>query len=362
MRPTTEAVVLTGIGPVSSDALSVQALVAATRNPWPTSDRARSLDGFVPEHFLGKRGLRFLTPPTQYILAATQLALEDAHLHGESEYAPEDIGVVVGTNFAIHPVVENLHRTVLTSGAEAIQPMDAPNFSVNIPASHVAIRHKLRAFNVTLTSLLVAGLEAVALGTDAIERGRARAVVAGATEPAPPEPVVPCLGGVGGAGGACALILESLSTARARGASIYARVAGYGLLFVPAAGGPRTFDHSPVARLLRRRLDSMLPSDRPVVYLGLTEFASARSRLVGDWVVKYFDERGMRVEPCPIQQTAAAEACVSPLLQAGALAAVHGEGLVLAVSPHGHLAMLALQPCSREETHSWSHSRDGVGP
>src|SRR5438128_6657563 len=162
MRPTTEAVVLTGIGPVSSDALSVQALVAATRNPWPTSDRARSLDGFVPEHFLGKRGLRFLTPPTQYILAATQLALEDAHLHGESGYAPEDIGVVVGTNFAIHPVVENLHRTVLTSGAEAIQPMDAPNFSVNIPASHVAIRHKLRAFNVTLTSLLVAGLEAVA--------------------------------------------------------------------------------------------------------------------------------------------------------------------------------------------------------
>jgi 3-oxoacyl-[acyl-carrier-protein] synthase II len=362
MEPTTEPVVVTGIGPVCSEALSVQALVASALNPRLNGDRARRLDAFVPEQFLGKRGLRFLTPPTQYILAATQLALEDARLTADGVFAPEDIGVVVGTNFAIHHVVESLHRTVLASGAEAIQPMDAPNFSVNIPASQVAIRHKLRAFNVTLTSLLVAGLEAVALGTEAIARGRARVVVAGATEPAPPAPVVACLGGVGGAGGACALVLESLTTARARGAAIYAQVAGCGLQFVPAAGGGRPFDHSPVARRLRRRLDSLLPSGQPVVHLGLSRSDSERSRVVGDWIVRYLDARGMRVEPCPVQQTAAAEACVSPLLQAGALAAAHGEGLVVAVSPHGNLAMLALQPLCREESRQWSHDRAGAGP
>jgi hypothetical protein len=344
-----ETIVITGIGPLCPAALNVQELVAAAQSAGVTSADGPLLpfSRFDPQQFFGKRGFKYLTPATRYALAASQLALQDARLD-DATYQPDQRGVMLGTNFAVHQILDQMDQVIVTEGVEALQPMEAPNFSVNIPASQISIKHQFLAFNITLTSMLVAGLEAVILGAQSIRRGRAQVVLAGASEGTPPTSLADHLGGSVAEGAACMLTLESLSTARARGAHIYAQVGQGALWFAPGIENAEASLR--LEANIRRQLDRLVPQDQPEVHVCLLETGFPLGRLANEYLLKSLTERGIRVQQYPATRPTAAEASVAPLLWLAASAATYGEGLIIATSPHGHVAMLRLEPIGKEGT------------
>jgi hypothetical protein len=347
--PSTEAIVITGIGPLYPAAMSVQELITAAQSTIvdSTDGPLRPFSRFDPQQFFGKRGFKYLTPATRYALAATQLALQDAGLD-DAAYQPDQRGVILGTNFAVHQILDRMDQAILTEGVESLQPMEAPNFSVNIPASQISIKHQFLAFNITLTSMLVAGLEAVILGAQSIRRGRAHLVLAGASEGTPPTPLAAYLGGTVAEGAACMLTLEKLSAARARGAHIYARVGEAALWFAPDVESAET--KARLENRIRQHLDRLMPHHQPEVNVSLLEMGFPLCRLANEYLLKCLTERGVRVQEYPITRPSAAEASVAPLLWLAASAATYGEGLIIATSPHGHVAMLRLEPVGKEDT------------
>ncbi|MFC9224547.1 beta-ketoacyl synthase N-terminal-like domain-containing protein [Streptomyces hygroscopicus] len=181
-----------------------------------------SADGFDFRTALGRRGYKYLPAASQYFLAAAKGALAQAGPGALEAVGPEERGAAVGTNSAAVALHHTMDRTITATGAEDLSPALAPYFSVNLFGSRLATEHDLKGFNLTFTSPRVAGLEALQAGRRAIAAGRARRLLAGATEEALPE-------GEPGAdrpeSGAVALVLEPASAARSRGAVALGRVA-----------------------------------------------------------------------------------------------------------------------------------------
>lgn len=325
-------VVITGVGPMCPGAVSVPELLAAA------PEREAPDEGwFDAPRFLGAKGYKYLTAPTRYLLAAAAQAFADAGLR-DGDYPPEGKGVFVGTNFGAHRTLEDMDRVILGEGSEALQPMNAPNFSVNIPSSQLSIKHKLQAFNITLTAAMVAGAQAVILGAAAIRAGRAQLVVAGAAEDTPTD-VAGLIGAPFVTGAACALTLESAEGARRRGAREYAQIGESALLF---ANPTRPGSAGALADRIDGALLRMLPVNSGPVPVAVAAGGSPLGRAVSEIVRASLERRGIGVEPASFVGASGAFLTASPLLQLGGLAAGPGRGLLVAAGPQGHVALLAL--------------------
>ncbi|MDN3243805.1 beta-ketoacyl synthase N-terminal-like domain-containing protein [Glycomyces tritici] len=129
---------------------------------------------------LGRRGYKYLPRASQYLLAAGRDALADAGI--EPSGPVEDIGAVIGTSHGVTALHTQMDAVIRTEGAVALSPATAAYFSVNLIPSRLAAEHGLRAFNVPVTSAGTAGLESLLVGANAIRYGRAKHLLAGATE------------------------------------------------------------------------------------------------------------------------------------------------------------------------------------
>jgi hypothetical protein len=338
-------VVITGIAPVCRHAVSIAELQKANAvpecgEPLPSGGD----DWFDPARFLGARGYKYWTQATRYILAATGLALQDAGLSA-NPYGPNDIGVCLGTNFANSKLIQELDRTALTEGPELLSPMIGPNFSINIPSSMVSIKYGFKAFNITLTTALVAGLEALICAKETLLRGRAKMVIAGALEDTPPSPVNELLGNTRGYGGACAFVLEPLSEAVRRDAKIYAKLGRGSMRFI----NPEILENNDRKEwgknILRQMMDDTLPGRRKAIdYLSLT-YPLEFNRKVNQYLCETLTEKNIEVHIHNYLGADGSHATVSPLLQLAITSTKDTEGLIVAASPQGHVVSLALNGC-----------------
>jgi 3-oxoacyl-[acyl-carrier-protein] synthase II len=334
----TSAVVISGLGPMCPLAIDVPTLAALATG----ADRSGpGADWFQPEVYFGKRGFKYLMPAARYAAAAAQRALADAGLTPET-YSARDRGVFVGTNFGGAAVIAGFDEVILRSGASSLSPMTAPNFSINLLASPISERHAMTAFNVTLTNPVVAGLEAVILGARAIKAGQAAMVAAGATEDASPVPG-DTLGGLPiGEGGACLVVLESGKAVAERGGKAYATLGEGTLRFFPPAAAETAAGAAQLASRLRRDLQRLVPDCPRRLRLCSQGTPCSAGRRVEKILAELLRERGIEVAVHRCVGDAANLMTVSPMLQLAGIAAIHGEGLVLAASPMGHIALLRL--------------------
>lgn len=300
-------IVVTGLGAVRENAP-----FSEPRGAW-----------FDPVPLLGKRGWKYLSPATRYLLAAAKLAIDDARLDPD-RFSDEAMGVVVGTNFAAEPVVGRLDEVVVAQGAHMLSPAEAPNFSVNIPASNISMRYGMRAFNLTLTNPMVAGLESVLTLAAAIRRGRAQLGVAGATEERP--------GLVAGGEGACCLVLETMSAAAGRGATPRVRLAGGWCRFSPAGDDLRS---------LRAPLAGLLAIDGGELPLTVVADGRLGPRLA-ELCQELADEAGVALRHHEFTAPGGHYFSVSPLLETVGQIEADQPGLIVAASEHGHVAALRL--------------------
>jgi 3-oxoacyl-[acyl-carrier-protein] synthase II len=257
-------VVITGIGLVTplgvGSAASWEALCRGRSGVGPiTRFDARGFDtriaaevrGFKAADFLPRKLAARAEPFVAFACAAARMALGDADLPVAAQ-GSERIGVVLGCAMGGLSLIETNCRIVSEQGPQRVSPFFVPMMIGNMAAGIIAMDVGARGPNLTVSTACAAGTHAVGEATRMIRSGQMDAAIAGGTEAL----VAPtCIAGFGAmralsrrneapeqasrpfdrerdgfvvGEGAGILILERLDKALARGAQIYAEVAGYG--------------------------------------------------------------------------------------------------------------------------------------
>ena len=230
-----------GIGPITRfDASEVGVNIAA------------EVKDFQVEDHIDKKVAKHLDLFVQYAVAAAGEALKNAGLQITEENAPR-IGSIMGCGLGGLPTIEKYHQVALEKGTKRITPFFIPMVIPNMGAGQISIIYGTRGPNLCLTTACAAGTHAVGEAFRSIANGECDVAITGGSES------VICPLAVGGfhamkalstrndqpekasrpferdrdgfiiSEGAGVLILEELEHAKARGAKIYAEVAGYGL-------------------------------------------------------------------------------------------------------------------------------------
>ncbi|MBO4779330.1 MAG: beta-ketoacyl-ACP synthase II [Selenomonadaceae bacterium] len=228
---------------------------------------AGEVQDFDPAQFIDKKELKRMDRYTQFALAATKLAIEDAKLDTE-KINGERAGVFVGTGIGGMDTFHNQFEKFFSKGASRVSPFFIPMAITNMAAGNIAIAYKFQGPNECIVTACASGTNAIGDAFHLIQRGDADIIVAGGTE-ATVSPI--SVSGFAAMKALCSdhnddpahasrpfdknrsgfvmgegsgiILLESLEHAKARGAHIYAEIVGYGRnddayhITTPAPGG-----------------------------------------------------------------------------------------------------------------------------
>jgi 3-oxoacyl-[acyl-carrier-protein] synthase II len=213
---------------------------------------AGEVPGFDPQDYVEKKEVKKSDLFIHFALAASRFAIEDSGLAIDEGNA-DRVGVVIGSGIGGLPLIEATHTILMERGPSRVSPFFIPGLIVNMAAGQVSIRYGARGPNTSPATACTTGLHAVGDAFRLIRNGDADAMIAGGS-----EAVVTPLAVAGFCAmralstrnddpqhasrpwdkdrdgfvmseGAGIVILEELSAALARGAPIYAEVAGYGM-------------------------------------------------------------------------------------------------------------------------------------
>ena len=268
MSPASRRVVVTGLGALTPIGNSVSefwdGMMAGASGAGPITyfdpSRLRSqiaceIKNFDVTAYMDPKEARRMDRYSQYAIASTDEALADAGIDTSALTHDEqaEIGVVFGSGIGGFKTLQDQILEFAEHGPRRLSPFLVPMMILDIVAGNISIRHTLRGPNYSTVSACATGNNAIVDGALLIERGLAEVMVVGGSEATIAEV---CIGGfdnmralstrnddpkaasrpfdadrdgfVSGEGSG-ALILESLEHAQARGAKIYAEVAGYGM-------------------------------------------------------------------------------------------------------------------------------------
>jgi 3-oxoacyl-[acyl-carrier-protein] synthase II len=204
---------------------------------------------FDPVPYFGTKESRRQDRVTQLGFGAAADALDDA---GELGADPSRCGVIIGTGVGGLQTLEENERIYLEKGPSRVSPFFVPMMMPNATAGVVAMQLGWTGPNLCVATACAAGAHAIGEGLRLIRDGAADVVMAGGTEAAVTPITIAAFARMGalstrndeperasrpfdvdrdgfviGEGATC-VVLESLERARARGATIYGEVAGYG--------------------------------------------------------------------------------------------------------------------------------------
>lgn len=213
---------------------------------------AGEIKDFKPEAYLSPKLIKRMDRFVQVAVATAILAMQDAQLEIIPELQPH-IGSIVGCGLGGLATIEKYHKILLEKGPKRITPFFIPMLIPNMAPGMVAMQFGAQGPNTSTVTACASGAHAVGDAFKTIQRGAAKAMITGGV-----ESVITALGVAGFnslkalstrndepekasrpfdlhrdgfvmAEGGGILIMEELEFARARGAKIYAEVAGYGL-------------------------------------------------------------------------------------------------------------------------------------
>ncbi|WP_375772603.1 beta-ketoacyl-ACP synthase II [Archangium gephyra] len=217
---------------------------------------AGEVKDFEPEKFIDKREVRRMDLFSQYALAAAEMAVKESGLpvgpdapHG---YAPEKVGVIVGSGIGGLSSLEEQHRKGLEKGFDRLSPFFIIQMIINMAPGLISMRYGCKGPNWAPVSACATSAHAIGEAWKSIRLGETDAVIAGGSEAA----ITPL--GMGGFSvmkalsnrngdpsaasrpfdkdrdgfvmgeGAGIVVLEEMEAAKKRGANILAELVGYG--------------------------------------------------------------------------------------------------------------------------------------
>ncbi|WP_438465578.1 beta-ketoacyl-ACP synthase II [Marinomonas sp. PE14-40] len=188
----------------------------------------------------------------QYGMAASMQALDDAELLNDNlDY--NRVGCAIGSGIGGLPMIEKNVELLNKSGPKRISPFFVPGAIINMISGHVAIKFGFKGPNISIVTACTTGTHNIGMAGRMISYGDADVMIAGGAEMAITQL------GIGGFGaaralstrnddpktasrpwdkdrdgfvmgdGAGILVLEEYEHAKARGAKIYAELAGFGM-------------------------------------------------------------------------------------------------------------------------------------
>jgi 3-oxoacyl-[acyl-carrier-protein] synthase II len=230
-----------GVSKISHfDASAISAQISASVKdfdvaPYLSAKEARKFDLFV-----------------QYGIAAGVQAIQDAKLEITAANAHR-VGVIIGSGIGGLPAIEKSYQTLIEGGPRRISPFFIPGAIINMLPGYLSIMYGIKGPNLSVVSACTTGTHNIGVAARTIAYGDADVIIAGGSEMAT-SPL-----GVGGfsacralstrnddperasrpwdkdrdgfvlGDGAGVLVLEAYEHAKARGAKIYAELAGFGM-------------------------------------------------------------------------------------------------------------------------------------
>jgi len=233
---------------------------------------AGEVKNFDLESYISAKEARTMDTFIHYGIAAAAQAVVDSGLptgDALNEELATRIGCVIGSGIGGLPMIESMHTEFLNRGARRISPFFVPSTIVNMIAGHVSIHFGFKGPNIAIVTACTTGLHCIGDAGRMIEYGDADVMIAGGSE-ATVSPL-----GIGGFAamralstrnddpttasrpfdkdrdgfvlgeGAGVMVLEEYEHAKARGAKIYAELAGFGMsadaghMTAPNMDGPR---------------------------------------------------------------------------------------------------------------------------
>lgn len=233
---------------------------------------AGEVKGFQIGDYIAEKEARHMDTFIHYGLAAACQAVVDSGLptgDALSEELALRIGCVIGSGIGGLPLIEDTHGELTSRGPRRITPFFVPGSIINMIAGHVSMKYGFKGPNIAIVTACTTGLHCIGDAGRMIEYGDADVMIAGGAE----STVSPL--GIGGFAamralstrnddpktasrpwdkdrdgfvlgeGAGMMVLEEYEHAKARGARIYAELAGFGMsadaghITAPNMDGPR---------------------------------------------------------------------------------------------------------------------------
>jgi 3-oxoacyl-[acyl-carrier-protein] synthase II len=210
---------------------------------------AAEVKDFDATRYASPKDVRKLERYVLLSLGAAREALDDSGLDG---FDPMRVGIVFGSAIGgVNGILEQ-EEVRRSRGPERVSPNFLPNVLVDSASGQLAISLGIKGPNYAVVSACATGSHAIGEAAELIKRGDADAVLAGGAEacmhplilagftamrglavedehpPRASRPFDATRAGFVMGEGACVLVLEELEAARARGATVYAEVLGYG--------------------------------------------------------------------------------------------------------------------------------------
>ncbi|HAW58550.1 MAG TPA: beta-ketoacyl-[acyl-carrier-protein] synthase II [Bacteroidales bacterium] len=214
---------------------------------------ACEVKGYDPLNFFERKEVRKFDLFSQFGIVAADEAIRDSGFKQE-RYDPERVGVIWASGIGgIITLTEEIKAYVSGDGTPRFSPFFIPKMISDITSGHIAIKHGFMGPNFSTVSACASSANAIVDAFNSLQRGKADIIITGGSEASISE------AGIGGfnamhalstrnddpksasrpfdkdrdgfvvAEGACALVLEDMEHALARGAKIYCEISGAGL-------------------------------------------------------------------------------------------------------------------------------------
>ena len=258
-------VAVTGLGllsPIGND------IDEAWRNALAGKSGAAAIDSFdtagqsvtiaagvkdVPvQDYIDRKEARRLDPFIQYGMIAGIQAVRDAGLE-DADGDAERIGVAIGSGIGGINTIESTHSVCVDRGPGRVSPFFVPASVINMIAGNLSIRYGFRGPNIAIVTACTTGTHNIGIGMRMIQHGEADVMIVGGAEQATSPVTVAGFASMKALStrnddperasrpwdrdrdgfvlgdGAGVLVLEEYERAKARGASIYCELKGFGM-------------------------------------------------------------------------------------------------------------------------------------
>jgi len=245
-----------GAGPIDVFDTTDMPCKIAFQVPWTTGRGGGEGDpeAFDPDGAASKKERRRMDEFILYAMGAANEALEDAGWAPETDTQRERTGVLIGSGIGGLQSIASSQMDLANGGPRKVSPFFIPSALINLASGQVSIKHGLKGPNHSVVTACATGAHAIGDSARIIREGDADVMLAGGAEASicelgiagfcalkamstkynddPTKASRPYDEGRDGfvmGDGAGILVLEEYEHAKARGATIYSEVAGYGL-------------------------------------------------------------------------------------------------------------------------------------
>ncbi len=207
---------------------------------------------FEVNDYLTPKNARKIDPFMHYGIAASINALKDSGLEVTEENGPS-IGIAMGAGIGGIKTIEDNHNKMLAGGVRRISPFFIPGSIINMTSGNVSIMRHIKGPNISIVTACATSSHCIGLAARCIAHGDAEVMLAGGSEhsttalamggfcsaramstrnddpTAASRPFDVDRDGFVLSNGAGCVVLEELEHAKARGATIYAEMIGFGM-------------------------------------------------------------------------------------------------------------------------------------